>query len=524
MLLLLWGFLTYGYLVGIKGVYGILTTFNQSPDAIISTIMILSQLMIIIFGAIGVISVFYLSNDTERLIPLPIKPAEIVVAKFVSILVNQYIILSPFVLPVFIYFGILIEGSWGYWLKLPIIYLLLPVIPLALVTIVVMFLMKIVNFGKNKDKLIVIGSILLMCLAIAPQFFINNTEKDDEKGIKKDEIVKILSSKDGLVQIIGKKFPPVIWGTKGFTRGASKEGIFGFTAFSGTSLLLFVLLLFLGKKIFYKGLIGIQEIQVENNGGKKIKTGDFSGSSPGYITFFKREFKEMNRTPMFLVNGVVSTLVWPVFILIWISVKQDGAKLQGFFKIINNGDPSILVFIIAGMLVLCSGLNGTPSSSISREGKNFWYSKVLPVSYKTQLAGKYLHSLMIAALGFTGGLIISAILKISIIIILKASLIFIALISIHIPVGLLIDLRKPVLDWENHKKAMKQNPNVFYSIFGMMGFLAITGFAVYKIFRSGLIGPQTLYIILTAFLIILSTLLNYFLFTKADKLYSRLEI
>ncbi len=525
VLFILTGFLMFAYLSAIKGAFSLLTNFNQSPDAILSLVMIISQFLILIFGTIGVISVFYLSNDTERLIPLPIKPAEIVFARFVSILINQYIVLIPFILSAFIYYGILSKASLLYWLKLPIIYLLLPVIPLALITIIVMVLMRLVNFGKNKDKLIIIGSIVLMSLAVLPQIIGTKTIKDSGKDVEKTAVVKFLSSSDGLVHIIGEKFPPVIWATKGFTRGTTKEGITGFSMYLGTSILLFILLLYLGKLIFYKGLVGIDETQTGNKEKIDFSETSFSGSSSGIITIFKREFKEMNRTPMFFLNGVIAALFMPAIMLLWISLNDDEGKYKGLFSLFAENNSVLLVFIIAAMLFFSSGINGTPGSSFSREGKNFWYSKVLPISYSKQLAGKYLHALMIATIGYIGGfLIVFFSLKINLLLILKGSLLTIILTSISIAASLLIDLRKPILDWENHRKAMKQNPNVFISIFGIMGFVALLGFIVYKLMSSKIIDLQSLYIILIVFLSLLSIAIHIFLFKKADKLYQRLEI
>lgn len=525
LLFILAAFLLYGYLAAIKAAYGLLIKFNQSTDAIISFVMLISQFLILIFGTIGIISVFYLSKDTERLIPLPIKPVEIVFARFATVLINQYIVLIPFVLSAFIYYGILIKAPLVYWLKLPIIYLLLPVIPLAIITIIVMLLMRIVNFSKHKDKLIIIGSIFLMFLVLLPNLISIRMNKEKGKQVEDNAVVRFLASRDGMVNAVSSRFPPVLWATKGFTRGFSKEGIVGFSLFCGVSVLLFFLLLYLGKLIFYKGLIGINETSVLNKKKIDFSKVNFSGSSNGLMIIFKREFREMNRTPMFLLNGVIVSLFMPFFMLLWISLNKNGGKYRGLFDLFTNNNLDALVLIVALMLFISSGINGTPSSAVSREGKNFWYSKVLPISFKTQLAGKYLHSLMVASFGFIIGIFILVFsLNVGIITVIKGAFLTVLLISISIASGLLIDLRKPILDWENHRKAMKQNPNVIASVFGTMGLLALLGFAVFKLIYSEIVDLYNLYFLLIFFLSILSLLIHLFLFKKAEKLYMRIEI
>jgi len=524
LLILVVGFLIFGYLFIIKYTYDLLINFNQSPDAIIALVMIIAQALIIIFGAIGVISVFYLSNDTERLIPLPIRPVEVIFARFISILMNQYMVMLPLVLSAFIYLGILKKASIGYWLKLPVIYMLLPVIPLAIVIILVMFLMRVVNFGKNKDKLIIIGAIFLMCLTALPQFLGNNAKKNDS-NIKKEVIVKFLTSSDGLVQMIGNRFPPVLWATKGLTRGMTKEGVIGFVTYAGASILSFLFLLYIGKLIFYKSLIGIQETPTENKKKIDFSKIKFSDNSSHIIVIFKREFKEMNRTPMFFINGVVTSLFMPILMLLWISINKGGEQFQGLFNLFTKNNSDILVFIVIIVLYASGGINGTAASSISREGKNFWYSKTIPISYKDQIAGKYLHALGISIVGYIGGFIILFfILKINLFLIIKGTIPEFALITIGIAFSLLLDLRKPILDWENHRKAMKQNPNVVKSVLFMSGFVAISGFFIYKLIKNNYTNLNSLYYSLTFVLILMSVLINFYLFKNLKKSYSKIEV
>jgi ABC-2 type transport system permease protein len=228
---------------------------------------------------------------------------------------------------------------------------------------------------------------------------------------------------------------------------------------------------------------------------------------------------------MFFINGVVTSLFIPILMLLWISVNRGGEQFQGLFNLFTKNNSDILVFIVIIVLYVNGGINGTAASSISREGKNFWYSKTLPISYKEQIAGKYLHALGISIVGYIGGFIILFfILKINLFLILKGTIPEFALITIGIAFSLLLDLRKPILDWENHKKAMKQNPNVMKSVLFMSGFVAISGFLIYKLIKNNYVHLNSLYYILTFVLILISVLINFYLFKNLEKFYSKIEV
>ncbi len=64
-----------------------------------------------------------------------------------------------------------------------------------------------------------------------------------------------------------------------------------------------------------------------------------------------------------------------------------------------SAKPETAILGTALFMTICACLNGTASSSFSREGAQFWMSKIIPVAPRDQVQGKILHSLAIAGLG-----------------------------------------------------------------------------------------------------------------------------
>jgi ABC-2 type transport system permease protein len=90
-------------------------------------------------------------------------------------------------------------------------------------------------------------------------------------------------------------------------------------------------------------------------------------------------------------------------------------------------------------------------------------------------------------------------------------------------VGMIIDLARPLLEWTNPQKAIKQNLNVLFSIFADIGILGVLGFFVRVLARAGIHGNAILVIVFAA-LILLSWLSYLFLLRMAGKRYREIEV
>lgn len=71
--------LTFGYMI--SGAYDLLIPVGQE-GVLLSLSLSLVSMMIFFFGIFYVISVFYFTKDIEYLLPLPLRPWEIIGAKF----------------------------------------------------------------------------------------------------------------------------------------------------------------------------------------------------------------------------------------------------------------------------------------------------------------------------------------------------------------------------------------------------------------------------------------------------------
>jgi ABC-2 type transport system permease protein len=380
--------------------------------------------------------------------------------------------------------------------------------------------MRAVNFSRKKDLMILVGSLVLVCAGMGLQFFINRTAA---AKVDYQAMTGFFTSPNSLLTRIGAGFPPAVWATKALAGAFGGEGLAGLGIYLGVSLLLFAGMLLAAQTLFYRGLIGIGEISGRR---KALSRSEMSrrveGGRHPVKAVLGREWRIMNRTPIFLLNGVLTVIVIPLVFLLMARVGTGNAT--SFLRAIAAGTGLTGILGAAAFMIVSGCLNGTASSTFSREGSQFWMSKVLPIAPRDQVIAKFIHSYGIAVLGFAAG---TAVLVLGLG--LKAGPLIVAWILALVAgvaltaVGMIIDLARPFLDWTNPQKAIKQNLNVLFAFFADFGVLAIVGALAYILAKAGVGGPGLILAVLAA-LALASFISVRYLLAFAERRYREIEI
>ncbi len=443
------------YVLGMTGIFAVGVALNQ-PEIVLTITFMLSQMVVLFFGMFYIIGNFYFSHDIETLVPLPLKPYEVVGSKFLVVMVNEYITVLPILLPPLFIYGIGTGQGLFYWLKGFLLILAAPVMPLILGAVFIMLLMRVVNLKRNKDLFAIIGGFAGVLLALGVNFFVQRIPKTAGQ----DYFQNLLESNMGMIREIGRRFPPSIWAT----RGLADNGLLGFGYFAlfiGVSLLLFAALLWLGNLVFYKALLAGQEVSRK----RKVPTAReaellYQKVSSPVSAIIKREWKLLLRTPVYVINGLTGAFIGP-FMLLVLLFAQGSSESMEISKAI--GEPAYALYVALGglaVMLFTSGMNLVASTSISREGKTLWILKMIPVSTREQVMAKFTQSFMVSVLGIlTTALVLGFFIRLSLlrllVIILLALLGSVPLVALN----LLLDVFHPKLSWNSEQEAMKQNMN-----------------------------------------------------------------
>jgi len=505
------------YILLLNSIYAVGAQINQ-PEIVLTISIIFAQFIVMFFGIFYIMGTLYFSKDINILLPLPLKPYEVLGSKFIVVIINEYLTILPMLLPAAIIYGVGTNQGLVYWLKSLIVILVAPIIPLNISALFIIILMRFINFRKSRDVLAVIGGLLGIFLGLGLNLFFQRIPQGNEEEF----IRNIITKQYGMITYIGRKFPPSIWADIGLS-GEGIQAIGYLFLFVAVSLLMFILLLWLGNYIFYKSLLAGQEVLRK----RKIISRDemlrkYERISSPAVSLFYREWKLLLRTPVYVLNCLAGTIIGPFMVILIMFTKDSGDT--GLSTIINNPDYSFYIQLIGlAFMLYVSGINVAASTAISREGSTFWISKIIPVPAKHQVLAKFLNGFSIACLG-----VIMTAIVLAVFIMPVSSVVLITLLGFtgSVPLtafSLMIDMAKPKLIWNNPQEAVKQNMN---GLLGMLVSLLILGVltaAVIMMIKLGIYW-WAIYIILALIMSGLGVLSMIIMLNSSEKRYGLIEI
>jgi ABC-2 type transport system permease protein len=166
------------------------------------------------------------------------------------------------------------------------------------------------------------------------------------------------------------------------------------------------------------------------------------------------------RDSTFFMNCIVMSFLWPFLLLLMMG--RGSSAISNIFLLLpadRLNNPVLAVSLGLGMVV--TALNAIASTAISREGKQLFVMKTVPVPFGVQIVAKA------SAAAFMGCItcllvVLMAVFLFKIpVVLLGRSLILGFLGAIFSAMnGVLLDLIFPKLNWDNAYKAVKQNLNV----------------------------------------------------------------
>ncbi|NLJ97682.1 MAG: hypothetical protein GX320_00185, partial [Tissierellia bacterium] len=332
----------------------------------------------------------------------------------------------------------------------------------------------------KKDLVRVIGATFFIIIMIYGQLKIQSIA---QKAIMEgdDFLLNLVSNSNFLVKKLGLAFPPSMWGALSLSSYFNLTGLAYLLISVGIGIISFLIMIFLSESLFFDGLIGNIEVSASKGKSKKrMSIKDATRVTKPYLALAKKELLILFKTPIYLMNAVGGVIIVPILMVMSITMGGDeemAAMIKSF-----GARQDIIALVGIGFVVALAMLNSIGSTTFSREGKNFWIQRILPIKAEDQIIGRVLSALAIQAIG------IIALLG-SLIYLIRLEAITIVLISIFgilgsiamTQIGMIIDIMRPMLTWDNPQKAMKQNLNVLFGMGVGILYLGGLGYLVIKI-------------------------------------------
>lgn len=506
---------SFGYMVA--GAYDLLAPVAQE-GVLLGLSLSLVSVLVFFLSIFSVVSVFYFSQDIENLFPLPLRPWEILGAKFLVALLYEYLTGLVLLLPVLVIFGVKSGGGVYYYLAALTVFLTLPVIPFVVASALMMIIMGFTGWVKNKDRFRLWAGIFGLFFAVGFNILF---QKYAGQGVEGEKLAQlIMEGNNSLLNLTFGIFPQTRLGTYALINPPG-TGVIYLLLYVLAAFCALIVFAFLGQALYFKGVMGITETTVKRKrlGGDELEKETALGSV--LKAYVLKELRLLFRTPVYFMNCVLMNFLWPVFLIIPFILQPDfGRQVSVFSGFIKNPDSA--GYIAAGVFALgafVTASNGITSTAVSREGENIYVVKYLPVDYKTQIMAKVLSGVI---LGFTG--LVLVILTIGFFLGISVYLLFLFLISGFLGVlfsslaGMALDLNFPKLHWDNEQKAVKQNLNVMVMI---LGAVVLSGLILIGVIKLEL-GLELALGVIIGFAGLLNWFLYRYLVTRGVQLFADL--
>lgn len=463
------GIITYALTLGVMPYGGAV----QGAEVILHIISILS----VIFGINVIINIFYFSNDIENLIPLPLKPREIVSAKFAYALLSENIM--EFILIVGACVGFMCAKGFSLiGIITSIIGILtVPIIPLTYCGIFAVIFMYFTHSVKNRDflnKLTGLGTAVLIVGALIALVSIS--------GFNADALISSLISEDNsFLNVMNFIFPHIPL----MMNSISNTSTFDLLLYLLANIIFVTIFLILASKMYIKGVSDINTTKSKRNKIIVKKVIEHSNQKGILTSYLKKEFIILFKTPPFFMDCIAINFLWPIFMAVIVILQGSTNFLSGILDPYLAGDKkSIAIITISAVAIsaVVTAINSIASSSISREGKHFQFMRYIPVDLRTQLNAKALVSIIIS-----GSVMVLYVIAFNIYCAIFADsfdpYVFILIPIIHILLslicvvfvtylGIFLDTINPKLVWDDEINALRGNYN---TVINAAIIMAITG-------------------------------------------------
>lgn len=421
---------------------------------------LMTAVIIFLFSIFAIPSVYYFSKDIDHLLVLPIKPEVILTSKLAVCIVYEYLFAAAVLVPMYISFILQIGFSFLSFLCFLIIFFTLPIYPLVLSSVLTMVIMRFVPFFNNRDRFNLIGGIIVVAAALGLSFWMQTMETEDMSAV----LMALMDGNNSLMQFGTMLFP--------FVPSAALSCFHGdllqLLLYLGITAISLVVFLICGKLLYFKGAIGGSETSHSRHTFDQKQLSESRHHSV-FRTYLIKEFKILFRTPVFFTNCVLTALLMPIILTVAVYTSLQGMDLRAFItpqwleSIPNLWCYVLVISFLVGSFM--GGINMISSTAISREGTNAYFMKFIPVPVETQAFAKAACGIIISAV--SGWLLLIPLhLVLSYPIYLDLIFVVGSLVSVIMTnlFGILIDLLRPKLVWEQEAAAVKQNLNGVISI------------------------------------------------------------
>ena len=437
----------------------------EQPEIFLNLYFFILVVLLLFQTILVCANIFFFSKDIEKVLPMPLKPVELLLAKLNTLLCMLYVSEGIFGLVPLTLYGLLSHSYFAFFIWEIIILAIFPILLATTVSTLMLLIMRFARFIRNKDVFQIIITVMLITLvcileakALQGIFRIENEEQAIEQ----------FSSLGQKAEEVGKYFLIVNPSIFILSNPANIKAVLSFTQLLIYNVIGVGIFILIGKATYLKDILR-NLISYSKKKKKLIIIGESTRYRKKGTSYMVKELKMLLREPIFLMQcifPVVIILITGIIIIIVLlpiimQVMQDETISNALQKLTFNTEAVCDILIVLQVLFSISNISLT---AISREGKNATFMKYIPITLYKQFLYKNVPQVMLNLLVSVVvlGMIWYLIPSINILYLFMIFIIATLINFINSYLMLVVDLRRPNLDWDTEYSVVKKSDNKLF--------------------------------------------------------------
>ncbi len=419
------------------------------------------------------INILYFTKDSEYLLPLPLKPYQIILARTNVMLIAEYVIIFLIGFIPLVMYGILTGAGIVYYLTMILAVILVPILPVLLISMLVMFIMSFAKLTKNRNRFQLFATLLVLAIIIAISISTSGMKQD----LTNEEMAQMVVKANGMIELVKGYVPTVDYLMEALTTNSLFTAIVEVLKTLGITIIGFIVYMLIAQKIYFKGLVGNLFGGGASNTNKEINQKEYRNSKL-YKSYVGKEFKNMARNPVFLMQCLIPAVLIPIImvVVVYAGLNSDGMGLEQITQMIQQMSTNtfFIACIILGVIQFFTMFIYISITAISRDGENAVFMKYIPVSLYKQYMYKIIPNIImnIVTIIITLGMA-EYLLRLPAITLIALFIVATIMGILQSIAMIIVDLKRPKLNWDSEYAVAKQNLNLVFPVLLAMINIAI---------------------------------------------------
>lgn len=408
----------------------------------------LTSVLILFFTIYKAGNILFQMQSYDVLIAMPLSPTAIIVSRFLTMYINNMLLSLITFAPMTVVYALCIKPGLLFYVIMFLTVFLAPLLPMTVASAAGALVIAISARTKHKTLVNTVLSLALVIGILAGSMLGNDlTAEQMEEMMLQMSVV--------LSEQIKSIYPPAVL----FTKALVDESFGCYLLFAGISIGVFALFVWFvqWKFVAICSLLKVKE-------GKRNYTIHGLEQHSKMKALLVRELKHYFSSSVYVINTMIGYIM---MVAVGVAVLFLGAESIDQMM----GMPGMFSRAGAFIIAATGAITTTTASSISMEGKQYWILQTMPVSTKMIIDSKILLNLLIA---FPFYLVTEICMMLAChfdpvqcVWFLVIPMVYIVLSAV---VGLSMNLKFPVMNWENETAVVKQSMAVMLTM--LINFIA----------------------------------------------------